>query len=65
MNLGERLKQVRTERGLSYRKAAQGIGISVSTLHDIEHGSDTHLSTAVAIAHFYGLELKVLVEPAK
>lgn len=65
MNLGERLKQVRTERGLSYRNAAQGIGISVSTLHDIEHGADTRLSTAVAIANFYGLELKVLVEPAK
>lgn len=65
MTLGERLKQIRKDRGLSYRDAAKGIGISVSTLHDIEHGADTRLSTVVAIAHFYGLELNVLVEPAE
>lgn len=65
MSLADLLKWQRKDRKLSYKAAAAGIGISQSTLHDIEHGAMPRLDTAVRMARFYCLPITQLAELAE
>lgn len=60
MTLAQKLNELRTTKKLSYRAAAAGIGISVSTLHEIEHGAMPRLNTAASMAKFYEVTLEEL-----
>lgn len=64
MTLAEKLKALRVGNKLSYREAARGIGISVSTLHEAEHGAMPRLDTASAIADFYVVPIEELARLA-
>ena len=56
--LGENIRKVRVEQGLSQRVLARMIGTSQSTLFNIEHGnSDAKASTLFRIAD--ALDVKV------
>jgi len=65
MTLAQLIKSSREDRKLSYKRAAAGIGISQSTLHDIEHGAMPRLDTAVRMARFYELPITRLAELAE
>ena len=65
MNLAEQLKALRAGSGLSYREAARGIGIAVSTLHKAENGAMPKLDTAAAMADFYSVPIESLAKLAR
>ncbi len=55
-----RVRDTRERLRLSLDDAADGIGISKTALWQIEMGSDPMLTTASAIATFFGMEVKDL-----
>lgn len=48
------IRERRESLRLSLRDVARGVGLSVTALHQIEHGSDPRLTTARRIAEFFG-----------
>lgn len=63
-NLSKNLKAFRTVRKLSQVEFAQEIGISKSTLQDIEHGKSPTLDTVQCISQHLGIPLSVLLSDA-
>lgn len=62
MELSERLKQLRTERGLSQKDLAKKIEISDRNYQRYEYGErEPVASVLVAIANFYNISLDYLV----
>ena len=47
----------RLEYGLSIRDVAEQIGMTISGIHSIEHGTDPQLSTAYKLAAFFGAKI--------
>jgi DNA-binding XRE family transcriptional regulator len=47
--ISEQFKRTRADRGLTYEKAAEQIGVSVGTLSNIENGSNPRPKTAEKI----------------
>ncbi len=47
MNIGERIKQIRQERGFSAEEVAKKLGVSVSTLYRYENSSISKIPVAV------------------
>lgn len=45
-------RQHRLAQGLSYRQAANAIGIQVSALHKLEHGGESRLATVTAVVRW-------------
>jgi transcriptional regulator with XRE-family HTH domain len=52
--LGARVRSAREARGLSYRQAATVSGVGLGTLHDVEHGADVRVTTAVRLLDWIG-----------
>lgn len=60
--LGEKLKALREERGLSLREAGRRANVNYSYLGQIEKGQKSpSLNTYEQLCHFYGVELKDLL----
>lgn len=55
-----RLKQIRSERGLSVPKLAELSGVSRRTIQDLESRGDGRISTAIKIADALGISLDEL-----
>jgi transcriptional regulator with XRE-family HTH domain len=53
-DLALRVRRTREQRGLSYREAAEQIGVPVSTVHKIEHGGDPRWSSLVRVFAWMG-----------
>lgn len=56
---GERLKQLRTERGLTQIELSEKVNINYSTLSDYERGErkDPYISTIRTLANFFGVSI--------
>ncbi len=65
MSIGERLRQRRTDLGLSQRELAKRIGVRQATISDIESGRQKETSTGVArrLAFELGVTLDWLIGP--
>ena len=58
MDIGEKIKKVRTAKKLSQKEVAISLGMDPAQYSRIENGkSDPHLSTVEKIAHALGMEL--------
>jgi|KBSSwiStaDraftv2_1062776.scaffolds.fasta_scaffold526841_2 DNA-binding XRE family transcriptional regulator len=56
------LKDIRAEKGLTVREAAQTLGMSWTHLSDIENGRRRpSLELAVKIGHFFGFEAEKFI----
>ena len=68
MGIGERIRALRTERGLSQEEVARRTGVSLGSYGDIERGvtTDPHYSTLRGISHALGVPIERLLqeEPA-
>jgi transcriptional regulator with XRE-family HTH domain len=62
MTLGEYLKKVREERGLTLQQVGDAIGISKGHLHGIESGRyvDIRLATAAALSAVLAIDVQHL-----
>ena len=61
--LGERIKTLRSKKGITLEKLAYGVGISKGNLSDIERGkNDPRYSTLKAIADGLEMSLAQLVK---
>jgi len=59
--LGQRLRNVRRNKGLSHKVVAKLVGMRVSELRQIENGElDLHLSFVVAIAEVFDIRVSRL-----
>lgn len=62
MIFNERLKILRTERGLTQDKAAAGLGIPLRSYHRLESdGCKTHYDTLLKIADYYDVSVDWLM----
>lgn len=60
--IGEEMKRLRKERGLTLDKVARRSGVSRLTVFNLEHGKyNTRLSTLMQIAEV--LDSRIVVEP--
>src|SRR5215218_3263098 len=68
VGIGERIRALRTERGLSQEEVARRTGVSLGSYGDIERGvtTDPHYSTLRGISHALGVPIDRLLqeEPA-
>jgi DNA-binding XRE family transcriptional regulator len=55
-----RIRQTREPLRLSLRTVAEAVGLSVTALHQIEHGGDPQLTTARKLAAFFGKSVEEL-----
>ena len=53
--LGQRIARYRLNRNLTQSALAEEAGISMRTLHRIEHGGSTHISNMIRILRVLGL----------
>jgi transcriptional regulator with XRE-family HTH domain len=61
--LGTRLRQLRTTRGVSLAEVAEGTGISASFLSMVEQGkSDITVSRLMRLVHWFGVSIADLVQ---
>lgn len=51
ISLGERLRESRTQQGLTKAALARSVGLSPSTIGDIENGAQTSVEVAALLAH--------------
>jgi len=58
--MGDRLRQIRKDRGLVQAAAAEAVGISRNHLTEIENGKDPGFQTFCALADFYGVSMDYL-----
>jgi transcriptional regulator with XRE-family HTH domain len=63
VDIGGRIRALRTERGLSQEEVARRTGVSLGSYGDIERGvtTDPHYSTLLGIAHALGTTVAELV----
>ena len=62
-DLGRRLRQLRTTRGLSLAEVAEATGISPSFLSVVENGqSDITVSRLMRLVHWYGVSIADLLQ---
>jgi len=63
MNFASRLKELRTEKGLTQTELGELIGINYSTLSDYERGNktDPYMSTLRTLADFFGVSMDYLI----
>lgn len=56
---GERLKELRTKKGLTQMELAEKVKINYSTLSDYERGDkkDPYISTIRTLANFFGVSI--------
>ena len=60
---GKRLKELRTEKGLSQRKLGEIFNVCNQTISFWESGSrEPDLDTLLAIAHYFDISLEYLLE---
>ena len=52
-----RLKEIRTERGLSVQKLVELSGVPRRTIQEIENRNDCRVSTAIQLANALGVTL--------
>lgn len=52
--IGERLRALRTARGLSQREAAERADLARSTVHEAESGRNPTLNTLIRLLRVYG-----------
>src|SRR5215211_6765490 len=64
VGIGERIRALRTERGLSQEEVARRTGVSLGSYGDIERGvtTDPHYSTLRGISHALGVPIERLVQ---
>lgn len=62
MKLEKILKDARSRAGVTTRKAAKNIGLSIAYLNDLEHGRATKpkMKYLYSIASYYGLDFDIL-----
>lgn len=66
VNIGQRVRELREQQGLTQQQLAEKIGVNLSTLAKIEAGrNDASLATAVAIAKALQTTVDDLVRPVK
>ncbi len=53
-----RVRELRENLGLTMRDVADALGLSVTGLFAIEHGSDPQLTNAMKLAKFYGVDIE-------
>ena len=59
--LSKNIKALRTLHKKSQQQFAQELGISKSTLHEIEHDKNPHLDTLICISERLGVPLTTLL----
>lgn len=59
MTLGEEIRALRKEAGLSQGQLAARVGVGEMTIWRIEHGEDTRLSMAVRVVSALGAYLEI------
>ena len=60
---GQRLKELRMEKGLSQRKLGESLGVCNQTISFWENGArEPDLDTLVMISHFFDVCLEFLLE---
>lgn len=59
VDLGARVRSARLARGLSYREAAAAAHVGLGTFHDIEHGTDPRVSTALVLLDWLASDPRV------
>jgi len=64
VGIGERIRALRTERGLSQEEVARRTGVSLGSYGDIERGvtTDPHYSTLRGISHALGVPIDQLLQ---
>jgi transcriptional regulator with XRE-family HTH domain len=64
VGIGERIRALRTEHGLSQEEVARRTGVSLGSYGDIERGvtTDPHYSTLRGISHALGVSIDRLLE---
>jgi transcriptional regulator with XRE-family HTH domain len=64
VGIGERIRALRTERGLSQEEVARRTGVSLGSYGDIERGvtTDPHYSTLRGISHALGVPIDRLLQ---
>ena|SRR5215211_1072235 len=64
VGIGERIRALRTERGLSQEEVARRTGVSLGSYGDIERGvtTDPHYSTLRGISHALGVPIDKLLQ---
>lgn len=55
-----RIREHREKLRLSLRDVANGVGLSQTAVHQVEHGSDPMLTSAVALGKFFGVPVETL-----
>lgn len=62
IGLGEKLKQLRIDKGVTQKKIAEHIGVQCVSLQRFEYGTvKPSLDTLIALADFYGVSVDYLV----
>lgn len=63
MNLATRLRELRTEKGLTQIELGEKVGINYSTLSDYERGNktDPYISTLRTLANFFEVSIDYLI----
>jgi len=65
LRLGQRIREIRKERGMSQTELAEKAGISLITISRIERGErDPHLTTLLRIARGLDVRLSELLRTA-
>lgn len=60
IKLGEKLKQVRKEQGLTQENLAAMCGVGVRFIRELEQGKEScHLGKALLVARMLGLKVRV------
>jgi transcriptional regulator with XRE-family HTH domain len=60
--LGERLRALRTERGVSVVDLAKATGLSHSQISEYEHGlKEPGITKIVAISKFFGVDIQMII----
>jgi DNA-binding XRE family transcriptional regulator len=60
---GEKIQEMRAERGLSRRQFAQAVGLAQSTLRSAEQGGTVRLLTVRKLAAYFGTQPKEIARP--
>jgi transcriptional regulator with XRE-family HTH domain len=61
MTIGQKIKQLRLEHGLTQKQLGDAIGMADNTVHYWEQGdSDPHLYALIALADYFDLTLDEL-----
>ncbi|KEO72264.1 helix-turn-helix domain-containing protein [Anditalea andensis] len=62
IKFGERLKELKDQSGLSYRKLAQKCDLDHADIKNFEKGKDLHLLTIIELSKAYGVKPEDLLK---